>query len=90
MRDVQQKLKKAKQREQKAKQKFDEMVLENENLKQQFEEFRVAAFRFQQEKDELEARTPPSAAPSRTVALADTTMWLCLSFPGGDDMLQRL
>ncbi|KAJ9458808.1 Kinesin-II 85 kDa subunit [Diplonema papillatum] len=51
---VRERLKKARNLTQKAKQKFDEMVLENEKLQTQFEEFKVSAFRYHQETDALE------------------------------------
>ena len=51
---VKEKLRKARNITQKAKQKFDEMVLENEKLQTQFEEFKVSAFRFHQESEQLE------------------------------------
>eukprot|EP01063_Lacrimia_lanifica_P010926 TRINITY_DN1768_c1_g3_i1.p1 TRINITY_DN1768_c1_g3~~TRINITY_DN1768_c1_g3_i1.p1 ORF type:complete len:1110 (+),score=579.53 TRINITY_DN1768_c1_g3_i1:108-3437(+) len=51
---IKEKLKKARNITQKAKQKFDEMVLENERLQTQFEEFKITAFRFHQDSDRLE------------------------------------
>eukprot|EP01059_Diplonema_ambulator_P035828 TRINITY_DN8611_c0_g1_i6.p1 TRINITY_DN8611_c0_g1~~TRINITY_DN8611_c0_g1_i6.p1 ORF type:complete len:1102 (+),score=566.91 TRINITY_DN8611_c0_g1_i6:307-3306(+) len=47
------KLKNARKMTQKSKQKFDEMVLENEKLQTQFEEFKISAFRFHQESEAL-------------------------------------
>eukprot|EP01061_Rhynchopus_euleeides_P008667 TRINITY_DN17801_c0_g1_i1.p1 TRINITY_DN17801_c0_g1~~TRINITY_DN17801_c0_g1_i1.p1 ORF type:complete len:1123 (+),score=622.39 TRINITY_DN17801_c0_g1_i1:230-3598(+) len=51
---IKEKLKKARSITQKAKQKFDEMVLENEKLQTQFEEFKISAFRFHQESEQLQ------------------------------------
>ena len=51
---VKERLKKARNNTAKAKQKFDEMVLENERLQTQFEEFKISAFRFHQESEALE------------------------------------
>eukprot|EP01060_Flectonema_neradi_P002060 TRINITY_DN11244_c2_g1_i1.p1 TRINITY_DN11244_c2_g1~~TRINITY_DN11244_c2_g1_i1.p1 ORF type:complete len:1140 (+),score=332.44 TRINITY_DN11244_c2_g1_i1:95-3421(+) len=51
---IKERLKKARNNTAKAKQKFDEMVLENERLQTQFEEFKISAFRFHQESEALE------------------------------------
>eukprot|EP01064_Diplonema_japonicum_P022967 TRINITY_DN332_c1_g1_i1.p1 TRINITY_DN332_c1_g1~~TRINITY_DN332_c1_g1_i1.p1 ORF type:complete len:1136 (+),score=488.91 TRINITY_DN332_c1_g1_i1:54-3410(+) len=50
---IKDKLKNARKITQKSKQKFDEMVLENEKLQTQFEEFKISAFRFHQESETL-------------------------------------